>query len=218
MTRPGDEWPSCSRGATGPPACTTRRAGRIATIDGLGGRATFTYDAADQLVALTDAESQTTTYQYDAAGRKIKETYADHVAGTSAGDADYGIVELSYDAAGRLQRRSDQLGDTCTQGYDLGGRLSHRDYRTRVNSPSGTISDIDTFTYDGVGRMLTAESGRYGNAVAIGLRCGRAVAERSADHRRADLHGHQHLRRGRPADGPDLSGRQHGGPRVHGPG
>ena len=141
-------------------------AGRtIATIDGLGHPTTFGYDAGNDLVSLTDTEGQITTFTYDAAGRKIQETYADHVSGTSAGDADYGIVEFTVDAAGRLQRKTDQLGDTCTHEYDLGGRLSHRDYRTRANSPSGPISDIDTFTYDAVGRMLSAESGRYGNRV-----------------------------------------------------
>ena len=91
---------------------------------------TFTYDAADRLVALTDSESQITTYQYDSAGQKIQELYPDHVAGTSPGDAGYGIVSLTYDAAGRLQRKTDQLGDTCTHEYDLTGpleppRLSH---------------------------------------------------------------------------------------------
>ena len=143
-------------------------AGRtVATVDGLGGRVTFTYDAADRLVALTDSESQITTYQYDSAGQKIQELYPDHVAGTSPGDANYGIVSLTYDAAGRLQRKTDQLGDTCTHEYDLAGRVSHRDYRTRANSPSGTISDITTFTYDAAGQLLSATSGRYGNSVAL---------------------------------------------------
>ena len=47
------------------------------------------------------------------------------------------------------------------------GRLSHRDYRTRANSPSGTISDITTFTYDAASQLLSATSGRYGNSVAL---------------------------------------------------
>jgi RHS repeat-associated protein len=142
-------------------------AGRaIATVDGLGGRVTFTLDAADRLVALTDSENQITTYQYDSAGQKIQELYPDHVVGTNPGDANYGIVSLTYDAAGRLQRKTDQLGDTCAHAYDLNGRLSHRDYRTRANSPSGAISDITTFTYDAVGQLLSATSGRYGNGVA----------------------------------------------------
>ena len=45
------------------------------------------------------------------------------------------------------------------------GGCSSRDYRTRANSPTGTIADSDTFTYDAASRMLSAESGRYSNTV-----------------------------------------------------
>ena len=34
-----------------------------------------------------------------------------------------------------------------------------------ANSPSGTIADSDTFTYNKNGQMLTAVSGRYNNTV-----------------------------------------------------
>ena len=43
-----------------------------------------------------------------------------------------------------------------------------RDYRLAVNSPSGTIADSDTFTFDRAGRMLTAQTSRYSNLVGIG--------------------------------------------------
>jgi RHS repeat-associated protein len=43
--------------------------------------------------------------------------------------------------------------------------MTQRDYRTRVNSPSGTIADSDTFTFDRASRMLTAANGRYSNTV-----------------------------------------------------
>jgi len=47
---------------------------------------------------------------------------------------------------------------------------SHQELRpdpisTKANSPSGTISDSDSITYDASGRMLTAVCGRYGNTV-----------------------------------------------------
>lgn len=67
--------------------------------------------------------------------------------------------------AGRVSRKQDQKGDTCTFNYDLASRLSNRQYRTAANSPSGTIADSDQFTYDKAGRMLTAYSGRYSNTV-----------------------------------------------------
>ena len=45
--------------------------------------------------------------------------------------------------------------------------MTSRDYRTLANSPSGTIADTDSFTFDRAGRMLTAVSGRYTNTVTI---------------------------------------------------
>jgi len=75
-------------------------------------------------------------------------------------------VTFTNDDAGRVTRKQDQTGDTVTYNYDLAGRLTKRDYRTLANSPSGTIADSDTFSYDSSGRMLTAVSGRYVNTVA----------------------------------------------------
>jgi hypothetical protein len=56
--------------------------------------------------------------------------------------------------------KTDQQGDTCTFTYNLGGQLLSRAYRTAANSPSGTVADSDTFTYDRAGRMLTARGTR----------------------------------------------------------
>jgi RHS repeat-associated protein len=43
--------------------------------------------------------------------------------------------------------------------------MTQRDYRTKVNSPTGAIADSDVFTFDKSSRMLTAASGRYTNTV-----------------------------------------------------
>ena len=64
-------------------------------------------------------------------------------------------------------QKADQMGDTQTLNYDMASRVTQCDYRTRVNSPSGTIADSDTFTFDRSGRMLTAVSGRYTNTVTM---------------------------------------------------
>ncbi|MBX3418883.1 MAG: RHS repeat protein [Pirellulaceae bacterium] len=112
------------------------------------------------------SRGQVTSYTYNARGERISETFPDHVTGSNPGDTTYGIVAFEYDPAGRLLRKTDQLGDTVTFNYDLAGRMHQRDYRTLANSPSGTIADSDTFTFDGAGRMLTAVSGRYANTVA----------------------------------------------------
>jgi RHS repeat-associated protein len=76
-------------------------------------------------------------------------------------------VAFEFDPMGRLLRRTDQLGDTVTMSYDLASRMLQRDYRTRVNSPSGTISDSDVMNHDRMGRMATGVSGRYSNTVAM---------------------------------------------------
>ncbi|GIX00685.1 MAG: hypothetical protein KatS3mg111_4017 [Pirellulaceae bacterium] len=90
---------------------------------------------------------------------------ADSIHALVTGQAGYGIVSFTLDAAGRVSVKQDQNGDTVTYNYDLAGRLTSRDYRTAANSPTGPIADSDAFTYDPAGRMLSAASGRYGNSV-----------------------------------------------------
>ncbi|WP_197137963.1 RHS repeat protein [Crateriforma conspicua] len=140
------------------------RGRQIQQTDRLSGITVFAYTPTGQLQSLTDAQNQTTSYTYDDAGNKLTEQYPDHTGG-SPGSITYGIVSFVYDEAGRVLRRQDQLGDTVTFNYDIPGRLTSRQYRTRANSPSGTVADTDTFTYDNAGRMLTAVSGRYANTV-----------------------------------------------------
>jgi len=134
--------------------------------DRLGGVTTYVYDADGMLDQIMDAEGQITAYTYNARHEKTVETYPDHTPGTSPGDAGYGQIQFAYDPAGRLQWKTDQLGDTVTFAYDMANRLLQRDYRLKANSPSGPIADSDSFTYDPAGRMLTATSGRYSNTVA----------------------------------------------------
>ena len=139
---------------------------RKLTTDRISAATAFTYTALSQLASLNDAENQTTSYTYDSRGLKLTETYPDHTGGSTVGQTGYGIVTFVYDNAGRLLRKQDQLGDTVTHNFDLAGRMTSRNYRTAANSPSGTIADTDTFTFDRSGRMLTAVSGRYSNTVA----------------------------------------------------
>ncbi len=128
---------------------------------------TFAYDAAGLELSTTDAENQTTVYTYDVLGRRMTTQWPDHVAGTSPGDADYGIQLTEYNPAGRPFRRTDQRGDTITLLYDLAGRTTSREYRTQANSPAGPVSDQDTFTHDAAGRILTAVKGRYANTITF---------------------------------------------------
>ena len=86
---------------------------------------------------------------------------------SSLGQEDFNKVTFDYDPAGRLLIKTDQLGDSATYNYDLVGRLEQRDYRTAIDSPAGPIADSDVFTYDNLGRILTATSGRYLNLVTM---------------------------------------------------
>ena len=132
--------------------------------DRLSGVTQYTYLATGQMATMTDAQNQTTTYTYDDRGARLTEQFPDHTGG-SPGNSNYGIVTFIMDAAGRVARKQDQQGDTCTFKYDLAGRMYQRDYRTAANSPTGTIADSDVFTFDKSSRMLTAISGRYSNTV-----------------------------------------------------
>ena len=137
---------------------------QVSTTDRLNGVTSQTYDKNNNLLTITDSENKVTSYEYNIRNEKIKETYADHTGG-NPGDAGYGIVEVAFDPAGRLQLRTDQNGDTQTLVYDMASRLLQRDYRTKANSPSGTIADSDVMTYDTASRLLTGHSSRYDNTI-----------------------------------------------------
>ncbi|MBL8890296.1 MAG: RHS repeat protein [Planctomycetaceae bacterium] len=134
--------------------------------DRLTNETLYAYDLAGRMTSITDAQGKTTSYAYNALGAKTEETYPDHTGGNS-GDATYGKVKFTYDPAGRMIRREDQKGDTVTFNHTMAGTITSRNYRTKANSPSGTIADSDTFTFDNLGRMLTAVSGRYSNTVTM---------------------------------------------------
>ncbi|MBX2852628.1 MAG: hypothetical protein KTR15_12890 [Phycisphaeraceae bacterium] len=131
-----------------------------------------TYDPNSNLLTQTDAEGNTTTYEYDPRNLRIATLMPGHNPASAVGDSDYDRAAMAYDAMRRPLLKTDQEGDTCVYTYDLASRLLTRDYRTAANStpltdglPTGTIADTDTFTYDDASRPLTAIKGRYSNTV-----------------------------------------------------
>ena len=102
---------------------------RTSVTDRITGTTSYLYDANNNVKEITDALSKVTAYDYDVRNLEIKVTYPDHVGGTSAGDADYGITECTYDALRRKDVCTDQLGDNVTYVYDLASRLLNREYR-----------------------------------------------------------------------------------------
>jgi len=135
------------------------------TTDRINAETNTRYDQNSNTLAITDGEDSTTTYEYDVRDLKVKIIHPDHINGSNFGDPNNGIELFEYDAASRTIRVTDQNGDTKTSNWDMANRLLSEDYRTLANSPSGTISDSDTFEYDDAGRVIKATSGRYSNVV-----------------------------------------------------
>ena len=60
-----------------------------------------------------------TVYTYNARSQKDSEAFPGHNPSSVVGDTDYDKVLFAFDLAGRVERRTDQLGDTCTYVYDM---------------------------------------------------------------------------------------------------
>jgi RHS repeat-associated protein len=126
----------------------------------------YEYTPNNLISKVRDADGAITIYTYNERGDQTAIQYPDHTGGIP-GAANYGIMNFTIDPAGRLLRKQDQEGNTFTFEYDLANRIHQRKYRRPENSPFGTVSDCDTFTFDKMRRVLSATSGRYGNEVTF---------------------------------------------------
>jgi RHS repeat-associated protein len=127
-----------------------------------GARTTsYVFDSADQLLSVTDWNSQLTTYVYDNAGRLITTTFPNDVVTTNAYDnADRltgistvknaaTILSITYtldNVGNRLTMV--EPGGTTTYTYDALNRL------LTVSYPVGTPANV-SYTYDAMGNRLT---------------------------------------------------------------
>lgn len=96
----------------------------------------------DKLIAVTDASSNSTSYEYNLSGKLTKET-----------DPKGNITTYSYNPDGTLSGRIDGNAKTTTYIYDAAGQLTSRTYQD---------GSIDTFTYDDSGNLLTASNANIG--------------------------------------------------------
>jgi RHS repeat-associated protein len=135
----------------------------INTIDANGNNATFTYDALNRQTASTDPLGKTTTNTFDAAGNRLTLT-----------DPDNNTTTFAFDALNRLTQQTDALNHSASFAYnaddqvtsttDRNGRLRTISYdalnretgETWKTSATGSIVNIQTFTYDAAGNQLTA--------------------------------------------------------------
>jgi len=136
---------------------------------GLGALLLGVYDGDGQLVAQTDALTQTTRYAYDRRHRLL-----------SSSDPLSRTTSYTYDLASRLTGQTDALGRQTTLGYDAAGAVTSLGYsdgstpnvawaydvlgqRTVLTDGSGTTS----YAYDSLGRPVSVQDGS-GRTVGYG--------------------------------------------------
>ncbi|MFF3446314.1 DUF6531 domain-containing protein [Streptomyces sp. NPDC002667] len=100
-----------------------------------GVRYAFSYDTELRLTKVTNPQGMTWNYEYDAAGRQVAEF-----------DFDGRVQRYMYDPAGQLMERITPLGDFIRYERDVLDQVTSKEV-------AGRITD---FTYDAMGRVLTA--------------------------------------------------------------
>ncbi len=105
---------------------------RIAYPDGTS--RSFVWDKLD-LVAVTDREGRTTTYEYDAGRNLIAKT-----------DPMGGVTHYTYYPGGKLKSLTDPNGNTTTWQRDIQGRIVGKTYADGQGV---------TFAYDATGRLIS---------------------------------------------------------------
>jgi RHS repeat-associated protein len=118
----------------------TDAAGRvIASVDALGNRTVYDWDALDRLVSTTDPLGGVTSFAYDSNGNLL-----------DASDAKRNTTHYAYNAMNQVSSTHDALDKSATRFYEPGGRLSTSVDRT------GQLSSV---TYDALGRPKTVSFG-----------------------------------------------------------
>jgi RHS repeat-associated protein len=113
------------------------------------------YDPEDQLLTVSRSTTPDTAhvgtliidYSYDPAGRRLTE----HDRAAPDGQ----VARWHYDHAGNVIEADTKALRIVSMRYDPLGRLSHREI-PRIGNPYGSVDDIQDFTYDDVGNLLTA--------------------------------------------------------------
>lgn len=134
-------------------------------LDSLGRKTHFDWCACGSLEAMTDPAGSTTTWFRDVEGRVLNKVYADRTQASYA-----------YDAVGRLQSRTDAMGQMTAYTYNLDNSLAQVDYfNARKATPSviyaydaryprlATVTDgygTTTFGYNAVGTTPQLGAGR----------------------------------------------------------
>lgn len=133
---------------------------------------TNTYNALGQLTSSTDYAGTPTTYTYDALGRLLTQTITVETGKTA-------VSKYEYDAAGNIIRewKPIQAVGSTDSWAKTEYSYNSRQYLVAVKQYEGnTIAASTSYTYDGVGNMLTMTAGgntttytydRFGNVLTM---------------------------------------------------
>ena len=104
---------------------------------------TFTWSSSSgNLLAMTDSQTNTTSYDYDSLGRC-----------TAIHQADGTQQKQVWSPRSNLVREEDANGTVITNTYDLDDNIVHRDIAARTAAGVAATTTFETFTHDGSGRM-----------------------------------------------------------------
>jgi RHS repeat-associated protein len=124
-------------------------------IDSLGAETAYTYDAVGNLLAVTDANHNTTSYEYDLIGRKISQT-----------DAIGATRSYKYDAMNQIRSMTDASGNITQYTYNKNGKLLsvtdavygttqfEYDPNSRLIKTIDSLGNVTTNNYDAKGRLV----------------------------------------------------------------
>ena len=131
----------------------------IETIDARGAGTRMEYDAVGNMLALTDARNNTTSFAYDGMNRIKSRT-----------DSKGKIEQRTYDLNGNLLDFTDRRGQISRYTYDPMNRLVHEEYAdgatvNRTYDARGLLLEADDssgglfmFEYDLAGRLVRSDS------------------------------------------------------------
>jgi len=101
----------------------------------------YTYNAAGDMLSVTDHHGNQTTINYDTLGRKINMT-----------DPDMGFWQYTYDANGNLKTQTDAKNQVITFTYDNLNRVTQKSYST---SDSTVTYTYDLSIQNGIGYLYS---------------------------------------------------------------
>ncbi len=133
----------------------------IQTVDPLGNKTSYVYDANYNLTTLTDSEGKSFSYAYDANGNITNST-----------DPTGHVTQFGYGALSRMTSLTDANGNQTAYGYDAAGNTSSISYAD---------GSSENWVYDAKGTPTTKTNGR-GHVISYSYDAsGRIISKNYAD-------------------------------------